>query len=346
MNIYNFLGFFLRQKKTKHQKITHLKKILVINLQGMGDVLMTTPIIHSLAKHATIDVLVFGKLKSIILKENKDVNKTILFQGLKTIKTINKKSYDLIFLAHGAGLKSGIFFKFLKAKHKASHHYTLGGWKTAFGADIVLPLSPKMHRIDENKKLLQELNFPLEKQKYQYTIPTKSKQQIEEFIQKNNLTHKKIICIHPGGDKNNPQKRFSLKEYVRLSNSLPEIYEIIFLLGPDEIELQEKLKKLISKNNQQIFTDNIQNTAALIARSELLIHSDSGLGHLAAAVGTPTRTIVGPTNWYRTRPYGPKDVLIKSKYCPEPKEEYMEKGFIRKKNYFPKKINSEDILLN
>jgi heptosyltransferase II len=51
----------------------------------------------------------------------------------------------------------------------------------------------------------------------------------------------------------------------------------------------------------------LNESAALIKRSDILISPDSGSAHLAAAVGTKTITLFGPTDDIRWRPYGPKN---------------------------------------
>ncbi len=52
--------------------------------------------------------------------------------------------------------------------------------------------------------------------------------------------------------------------------------------------------------------------AALCARARLLLGSDSGVLHLAAAVGTPVVGIFGPTDWRRTGPRGvPARIVVR-----------------------------------
>jgi ADP-heptose:LPS heptosyltransferase len=45
--------------------------------------------------------------------------------------------------------------------------------------------------------------------------------------------------------------------------------------------------------------------AAVIELAQLFIGNDSGLGHIAAAVGTPTLTLFGPGDPARYHPWGP-----------------------------------------
>jgi ADP-heptose:LPS heptosyltransferase len=50
--------------------------------------------------------------------------------------------------------------------------------------------------------------------------------------------------------------------------------------------------------------------AALLERAELYVGTDSGLAHLAAAVGTPAVTIFAPADPDRVCPYGYRDLVV------------------------------------
>ena len=45
--------------------------------------------------------------------------------------------------------------------------------------------------------------------------------------------------------------------------------------------------------------------AALLQRAALMISNDTGPGHIAAAVGTPTLSVLGPTDPVQWRAWGP-----------------------------------------
>jgi ADP-heptose:LPS heptosyltransferase len=58
-------------------------------------------------------------------------------------------------------------------------------------------------------------------------------------------------------------------------------------------------------------TDLLQ-AAAVLARSRLFVGNDSGLGHIAAATGTPTVTVFGPGDPARYHPWHPQARWIQS----------------------------------
>ncbi|MNS78334.1 ADP-heptose--LPS heptosyltransferase 2 [compost metagenome] len=53
-------------------------------------------------------------------------------------------------------------------------------------------------------------------------------------------------------------------------------------------------------------------SAAAIARSALFVGNDSGLMHVAAATGTPTLGLFGPSEWWHKAPWGPKGRVLAS----------------------------------
>jgi 3-deoxy-D-manno-octulosonic-acid transferase/heptosyltransferase-1 len=52
--------------------------------------------------------------------------------------------------------------------------------------------------------------------------------------------------------------------------------------------------------------------AALYRRAQVVVTTDSGPMHLAAAVGTPVVALFGPTAPWRTGPYGPNHIVIRA----------------------------------
>jgi len=298
-------------------------KVLIINLQGLGDLLMTTPLIHEL-KDKIVDVLVADEGKASFLKSNKDINDIIVLDGFKTRKDINGR-YDLIFLSHGAGPKSGLFFLLLKAKAKASHLYNLAGAWTGFRADIIIKQTAKTHRVEENLKLLKYLGIKAPKHPHYIYPLSKKALMVAELFWKENGLGEDVIGIHPGGDKHNPEKRYPIDSYLSLLKNIRR--RAVFFIGPDEKELGSYIKKRKRKDDV-ICVRSIEETAAIIKKCSCLIHSDSGLGHVASAVDRRTLTLVGPTNWHRTKPYGSLDKIIKSPNTHEPRERRMEQGFI------------------
>jgi heptosyltransferase-2/heptosyltransferase-3 len=88
---------------------------------------------------------------------------------------------------------------------------------------------------------------------------------------------------------------------------------VIFVGSLGDLSLVEEIVGLM-KTKPVIVTGktSLQELAALLARCDLVISNDSGPVHVAAAVGTPTITIFGPSDDVKYRPLGDKHKIVKA----------------------------------
>ena len=63
---------------------------------------------------------------------------------------------------------------------------------------------------------------------------------------------------------------------------------------------------------------DLREAIALIARCDLFISNDSGLMHVAAALGIPTVAIFGSTNTVTTAPVGEKTIIVRKEVACSP----------------------------
>ena len=96
--------------------------------------------------------------------------------------------------------------------------------------------------------------------------------------------------IHPGSG--SPQKNWPLERFIELGRKLGERgHRAAWIRGPAEPELDG-----VGVGIEVIDRPTIHVLAATLAGSSLFIGNDSGVSHLAAAVGAPTLVIFGPTD--------------------------------------------------
>jgi ADP-heptose:LPS heptosyltransferase len=105
------------------------------------------------------------------------------------------------------------------------------------------------------------------------------------------------ICVHPGSGskrKNWPVKYFA--EAARAASGKTG-KEIAVISGPaEEREGDELVKMLGPMANAHFKKMNITSLAALLKSCRLVIGNDSGVSHLAGALGTPVVAVFGPTD--------------------------------------------------
>ena len=117
-----------------------------------------------------------------------------------------------------------------------------------------------------------------------------------------------IIAMHPGSGGYSTARRWAPERFAQLADTL--FYDtggqLILMGGPEEAELHQQILELMqSEMPVRSFAGkgNIRVAAAILEQADLFIGNDSGLMHLATAVGTPTVAIFGLTNSDAWGPY-------------------------------------------
>lgn len=290
---------YLRKKRIVQDCEIH--KILLINLQGIGDIVMTTPFLSALKEKwpsAEIDYLCYknnGELLEgdsrihAIIKRNKES----IFHAdfVQTLKNIKKEKYDLVINLFPAQ-HSALLAILSNAPYKMGNLYSTTG--TSNNLDV--PDMPHTWDVRENAK---HIALQLGLEDYDETdleLEIKKEKNVEVFFKKNKI--KECIAINPHAawvSKNWPQER-----WIALLQNLLNIWtgHIIILGGiPDinESNYYEKTlnnKKIINKTGQL----TLKQTAALLKKCRAFITTDSGLMHIAIAVQTKTIALFGVTN--------------------------------------------------
>ena len=116
-------------------------------------------------------------------------------------------------------------------------------------------------------------------------------------------------------------KRWPPALFAELIGRLAEQYTapILILEGPDEPGVASEILSHRKGSAKPLhLAGPLATTAAVLERARLYVGTDSGLAHLAAAVGTPPVTLFAPADPDRVCPYGYRDLVVQPKCdcCP------------------------------
>jgi heptosyltransferase-3 len=134
----------------------------------------------------------------------------------------------------------------------------------------------------------------------------------------------KVVVIQPGSG--GSHKRCHLGNFLAVAKALvSEGIEVIFLLGPAESEQfsNASIKKISSV--AKYLTDlSLTAVLGLLSCADGFLGNDSGITHLAAALGVRTLAVFGPTNPDVYRPIGPAVTVFtgdNAAFAKEPSED-------------------------
>ena len=106
--------------------------------------------------------------------------------------------------------------------------------------------------------------------------------------------------IHPGSGSRG--KNWPMERFAELGRRLEALgHRVAWVRGPAEPDLPAEIPP-----EQVIDQPSLRALAATLAQSRVFIGNDSGVSHLAGAVGAPTLVLFGPTSASVWRPDGPR----------------------------------------
>ena len=119
------------------------------------------------------------------------------------------------------------------------------------------------------------------------------------------LPGKKWLCIGPGA--NWEPKIWPAENYAQAANALGDAFDALVLLGnaADKPRAEHIAQRVRLPCVNLCGGATLLQAAAVMQRMTLFLGNDSGLGHIAAAVNTPSLTLFGPGNPARYHPWGP-----------------------------------------
>ncbi len=300
-----------------------MKKILIVNVNWLGDVLFSTPFIQNLRNNypdSYIACLLVPRTLEI-LQGNPAVNEIIIFDEkgkhkgltgkLKLIKQLRLKKFDTVFLLHRSFTRTLIAF--LSGIPERVGYYTKK--RSFLLTRAIEPPEEEKHRVEYFLDILRKIGLKVDKLNYQFFISPADKAYANELLKKEGIkAGEDLIIINPGG--NWLLKRWPKENFARLANALANRFQakIIITGANTDIKLAQEISSLM-KNKPIILCGktNLKQLGAVLERAKLVISNDSGPMHLAAGLKIPLIALFGPTSPLITGPYTEVNCIILQK---------------------------------
>ena len=161
--------------------------------------------------------------------------------------------------------------------------------------------------IDKNATLALPADAPLPKEwpVPQLIVPPSD---IAAWRQANNLGGTAAIALAPGSV--GPSKRWSY--YAEAARTFSEQgLEVWIVGGPNEKAVAAEIVNVAGPRVRDLTGTDLRNGIMALAAAKTVISNDSGLMHIAAAIGTPTIGVFGPTSPYHWAPLNGLAATIK-----------------------------------
>lgn len=120
-----------------------------------------------------------------------------------------------------------------------------------------------------------------------------------------------VLAVHPGSG--STRKNWPEDSWVNLLDQLAKRtnWHLLMIAGEAEGQRADRLARLWPKNRLELARNlPLTRLAELLQSASAFVGHDSGITHLAAALGIPTLALWGPTNPSVWRPLGPNVRLL------------------------------------
>jgi heptosyltransferase-3 len=286
-------------------------KILVIAMRYLGDVLLTTPLLHSLRQaypDAQLDVLVFSTTASM-LEGNSDINHIITtpnrpkFADYRQLFRQLFRKYDLA-IATQSGDRPFLYTLLAAPLRVAAvpPKKATGWWKRFFVQHWTEFDDENTHTVLQHLKLLDLIKVP----RYFSLVPPRTAD-IQQLVKQLPVLsdNSGYAVLHP-----HPQwtyKQWTIEGWVDTARYLEKRgLKLIFSCGPSQQEIdyvadiQSQLPEETINLAGQV---SLAQLAYIIGNAKLYVGPDTGITHLAAATGIPVIALYGPTNPVKWAPW-------------------------------------------
>ncbi len=300
--------------------------VLIVRLGALGDIVHAVPAAAALRRafpDARIDWLVDAKHRPLVdlvtvVDRAIVLEKPSVAGWADAARRMRQVRYDAAIDLQGL-LKSAVLARASGARRVVGFSIWHLREKTArpFYSATDDPLAParrgerveseELHVIRKNLRLLRTLgvhderiDFPLAQ------VDSPALAQVRDLLG----GEQPFALVNPGAAW--PNKRWPADRYGELSAFIRDVRQLpsFVLWGPGEEDLARSVVAASSGAARMAPPTTLNDLLALSRAAALMVSGDTGPLHLAAAAGTPTVSIFGPTDPSRNGPWSPDDVAV------------------------------------
>jgi len=299
-------------------------EILIIKLSAIGDVIHSLPSLRALreifpdariswvVETAASDLLIGNPdLDRIIISHRKkwaanlrnlrDVRDTFS-EAASFLRDLRDRNYDIIIDFHGL-FKSAVLAFLARGKRKIGYDSMQELSGIFYNEKITEDMGK--HAVDRYLDFPRYLGFKGDKAEFKIYPGVENERQVEDLLRAHQIEPgDPVIAVSPQALWDT--KLWDNQKFAALCDRISDELgmKIVFTgSGAEEMIADITAKMKTAAVNLEGRT-TLRGLAALFKRVSLLVTTDSGPMHLAAAMGTPVVAIFGPTSPARTGPYG------------------------------------------
>ncbi len=275
----------------------------------MGDLICLVPALRALRRHyrrAEICLISLPWAAPFADRFGKYLDRFIEFPGYPGLpeqpydsartesfmERMRRERFDIVWQMHGSGEITNRVAADFQAKE-------------VVGYGLTLPWQEEEHEVVKYLMLVKARGIPLQGNHLEFPVSGEEKEEYLMIRERAGLTGRPYTVLHPGAK--DPRKRHDPALFARLGDTLEAAGFATALTGiRKEIDLLEQVEHFMAHHPANLGGQTgLGCLAELLRNAELVIANDTGVSHLAQAVGT--KSIILFTAHSSVERWGPLD---------------------------------------
>ena len=304
-----------------------VRRILIVRLRSIGDTVLATPSLFALRRfvpQAKIDILLEDWVAPVL--EGSDLVDHVITiprhsnaARARVARELHRANYDVVYNLHG-GTTATFLTRATGAKHRvgfANYQYSRLHNHVA-PSPLAIWQRPTLHSAEQQLALIGWTGVPVtDRPATKLAVTVKAAASISRKLSDNGVDeNESIALIHPAA-------AFATKQWA--TENFAQVVEAVAARGftpvavvaPNEKPVLQSLKKYSSSRVVGFDNLSLPEITALAARAKLFVGNDSGIAHIAAAVGAPCVVVFGSSNTAHWRPWTtkPNEIVREEMSC-------------------------------
>lgn len=270
-----------------------IRKILLVRLDRLGDFVVSLPVIDNIRlayPDAQIDALVCRNTAGLA-RMAQSLDSVVEYKDFITAcHTIRLRHYDMVIdMLYDYTLKPALLAYLSGAALRLGFNH---GFRGVFFTHPVAPFeSQRGTMVQIQLKLLEPPGIPAVV-KFPHLCPPRGEADGRLSLR----LERPAVVIHPGA--HYPSQRWKPERFAEIAKKIRQSYNagVVIVTGPREQDIRGALSGSLQGAGIKFLSPLLRELVFLLAESDLLICNNSGPLHLAAALGVPTVSVMGPTD--------------------------------------------------
>jgi len=310
------------RKKIDKSKV---RNILIRATNWVGDVVMTMPALEAVRENfPESSITVLSKPWVVSLYENHPaVDKVIhfnkgngyfadLFEVIRTIGLIRKQTFDLAILFQNA-IEAALLSYFGNVRFRVGYNTDARGLfltHKVIRSDEVL----KVHQVEYYLSILRAMDWGAISRDPTVHVSSENVQKARMILSSNGIKPEDFLIGLSPGAIFGEAKRWPVDRFARIGDWAVEKWgsKVLVMGSRKEKGICDLLSSSMNHSSLNLCGQTTLGEAmGIISLCDFFVTNDSGLMHIAAALGVPTLAIFGSTDPVATGPRGPKTRIVR-----------------------------------